>query len=294
MNFKKFFTLFFLILMIWIFSGNAYAGEKKAKWISYEFEIKYAPNQAVNDAISVGQIPLYLRTVDVHRDDPCLELSPLPSEAPFSKPMTAGSFSLNVKIWLFDTIGLGFRFLGSSAPYLEETISITDPLLKQNHTALLGVATYNYAQHYHNWKPAYVMYKIIGTKKEALDQKGIFLEVKTPTLNFKIGENTKLGIDLFGGYELKSGKIEIHAFNGWHRRGEFEEKDHYKLGEIKFDQFYWGASLGLIKEKYSIGIKLFTVKDLQKSRIFPVGKEFGLKFSNTPSRFGMGLYVSFH
>lgn len=295
-NIRKLFIVFSIVLIGLVLSGNSYAGEKKKfKWFSIEWEpIRIAFSPTINDAISINRIPLDFRTVPVHPEDPYLKLDPILDESPFFNSVKSDILNLmSVKMWFLSTVALGVGV--KTGPYFGKEAYISEyvPLGSPNEV-VFGVSAYNYAQHYNNWGPAYVMYQVSRSKELGRSKPFVFMEVKTPTIDFKIGKNGRLGVGLFAGYELTPDKGDICAANGWHRRGEFEQKDRYKLGEIKFNQVYAGLNLETDNKIHNcnMGIKLFVGKYLQKTKVFSIGEDFDLRFKDTPLVFGVGLYIS--
>jgi len=308
-NFRKLFAVFVLISIIWTFAGNVYAGEEKKgkfKWFFLEFEFfRFIPGRTTEDGISVNRIPEYFRAVPVHRDDPYFSLSPLPDKAPFINSIRSGSIKPSLKLWFLSTVAIGFILGEIDDLGFGETSNVHDgPPSDLPVGGAFGAASYDYAQHYNNWGPAYVMYEL-RREEESSNRLKYFVEAKTPDIDFKIEDSTKLCISLFGGYQPDFTKRHVDAINGWHRWGSFERKDYYRLGDIRFNQVYGGLNFGfrfsrnrfedLEQEDYmGFGIKVFVSKYLQRTNITDAGRDFDLKFGKIPLLFGIGLYLAIY
>jgi len=288
---RKIFTVFSIILMGLVLSGNSHAAEKKKFVpISYEVSLGFGMTRTINN-FTINKVPHEFRILSTHAEDPYLALDILPDSSPFFANTNMGGLNGSVKIWVFSVIGLGLRGWIENRPHIVEDEGISRMITDRRDEVYVGGAEVNYAEYYHNWKPAYIMYQIGGVQKDNdATLLGLFVEVKTPTIDFRISESKWLGIGLFAGYEpVPSRNISIYATSGWHRWGEFEEKIRCKIGEIKFDRVYGGLNLEVTGEKSGFGLSFSVIKNIQKTHI--LRDDFGLEFKDLPLTFGVGLYV---
>ena len=172
--------------------------------------------------IKINKIPLYLRTVPIHRDDPNAgEEIVLPGNVPVSNSMTS-SRVMTFKVWLFSTLGLGVGF--------HRTGFVRTFFLTQG---VFGEETFNYAPRYGpDWGAAYVHY-YFSTREEL--KISFLAELKTPSLILWSSDDRKdvfWKTNLFVGYQSQKNENSIVAKNGWDRWGSYEDKDSYDLCKV--------------------------------------------------------------
>ena len=290
----KFFTFFLLILVT--LSITAFGAEKKKfRLLTLEIEfLKVSNRSTVDNAGTINQVPLYLRTIPVHRNDPFFELKDLaPDNSPFLDSYSTSVSSSSIKVWLLSTIGFGKIFAYSdNGPYLTNgRSSIWSADQSDIVEGAVGSGKFNYAPYYSDtWGAAYIMYQLTTTEERG---PGLFVELKTPTVNFYLEEKTWISLGLFGGYQPFTYRIKYHGLTGWHRYSSFEMKDRYELGEVEYKQVYGGLDFKFTYDRFIVGMKFFLAKDLKEVQLTDCGNDFGMEFRDLPIVYGVGMYLGF-
>jgi len=284
--------------MAGFFSTNTFAEEKKNSWpwwISAEVEFMKMSSKQNTDAAFITKIPFSFRNIPIHPDDPSFTLKGMVAdESPFIIPLSTNIAVSSMKVWFFSTFGVGLVIEhGKNGPYLPLGSSdIGTYTSLQEDEVVFDVVKRNYMADYDvHWGPAYHMYRLSAVEKSGLP---FFVEVKTPVLPIVDTGDGIFSIGFYGGYQPKTSEISFYATNGYHRYGEFEPKDRYKLGEISFSQVYGGLNLVLVNPTWDWGLRFFAAKDLVKTSISSHGEDFGLELlDDVPMLYGFSIYVSY-
>ncbi|MBW2991354.1 hypothetical protein KY348_06670 [Candidatus Woesearchaeota archaeon] len=299
--FKKSICLFVLIvfLITVFFSANAFADEKKKSrlwWLTLDFEImRISSKRTLDFGAVITEVRESFRKMKIHPDDPSFTLKGIVAdESPFILPLSSNIATSSVKVWFLKTIAFGLVFSrGQNGPYLPDIPSAfgSYTALKEDEV-VFGVAKRNYMADYDvYWGPAYHMYRLSVVEEPSLSY---LVEVKTPILNLVKLDDGDLGIGFYAGYQPRTFGFSIHATKGWHRYGEFEPLDRYKLGEVSFSQRYYGLNLAFVSGSWDWGLKFFASKDRVESSISSHGEDFGLELlDDVPLLYGFSFYISF-
>jgi hypothetical protein len=257
--------------------------------------------------LAVRHVPLDMRTVPVHRDDPFISLDPLPDVSPFSREVRLSDdeilwHMIGVKVWFYSTIGFGIRLQ-----------PVSDDLVGDNFGKGLVGESYNYAPHYGpRWGAAYIAYKI-GIREESSvfpwllgnDFLSVSVEVKSPMVWFS-GDET-FGVSLVGSFRPLFRTVTVYAYNGWDRWGTFELNKSEELGtSYHYGEYSVGLEGGgdffesddeetVRVRTGGVRVRLALCGVLRETSVSGVGRAYGLQLLPLPlgveCGFGMVFYL---
>jgi hypothetical protein len=238
-----------------------------------------------NPQIEISKIPLYLRTVPIHRDDPDAgEEIVLSNNAPVFNDITSLRM-VTFKVWLFSTLGFGIGCYQNGFA----------GMITQGN---FGEEKFNYAPRYGpDWGAAYVHY-YFSTKEET--KMSFLVELKTPSLILWSSDKKDAfwRTNLFVGYQPQKSESFIVAKNGWDRWGSYEDKDSYDLGKVSTGGDFYGGVNFIFSEiedpEKSIGLRLSFMKKHVGYELTDTGREFQLSFPGGSSFlfYEVGFFIS--
>ncbi|MFH1162012.1 MAG: hypothetical protein V1696_01920 [Candidatus Jorgensenbacteria bacterium] len=234
-----------------------------------------------NPQIKINEIPLYLRTVPIHGDDPDAgEEIVLSNNAPVFYSMTSLRMA-TFKVWLFSTLGFG---VGCHRTGFSDAVFI---LNKE-----FGEEKFNYAPRYGpDWGAAYVHY-YFSTKEEL--KISFLAELKTPSLILWSSDDRKdefWKTNLFVGYQPQKSESFVVAKNGWDRWGSYEDKDSHDLGKVSTRGDFYGGINFIFSGRF--GLRLSFMKKHVGYELTDTGRDFQLSFPGGSSFlfYEVGLFL---
>lgn len=235
-----------------------------------------------NPQIKINEVPLYLRTVPIHKDDPDAgEEIILPGNVPILYSMTSLRL-MTLKVWLFSTLGFGIGCYQTGFARKIFTLTRED----------FGEEKFNYAPRYGpDWGAAYVHY-YFSTKEEI--KISFLAELKTPSLVLWSSDDRKdvfWKTNLFVGYQPQKNESFIIAKNGWDRWGSYEDKNSYDLGKISTRGDFYGGINFIFSGRF--GLRLSFMEKHVGSELTDTGRDFQLSFPGGSSFlfYEVGLFL---
>jgi hypothetical protein len=226
------------------------AEERENKFLYFGVEFFKADISKTESQVGVSNVPLEIRTVPSHPDDPYTPIAPLPDGTFEISPSFRILDYLRAKCMLWDIVGGGIRIAGSWADEEDHTGPVR--LFDTEH---FQGEYYNYAPHYSaSWGAAYVLYQTYYDVEVPVV--GFFVEAKTPATKIVEG----FAASLFGGYEPDVAKIHIRAMNGWDRWDSMQVRQEFDLGKVSVDRAYTGLEFSFPHEDgdaLELGFRLY-------------------------------------
>lgn len=259
-------------------------GWLKRNFPAFSFEVNFADiginkNNDGRVFAEIREIPLSIRTIHFHN----MEGNPLnnsrvivepPENLPIRQEVVdfTPTFSvLNLKLWLFSTVGFGISPSGPTTADSRRLDFVSFGEKGGNFKTWGG----------YNWN-GYYEFQI---RNESREKPNLIVEIKTPAIKIPITKQDFLAVSAFAGYKTRNRETALYAVQECYWWGAYQTK--YLLGAAKFNRMDYAGMNFLLgnsdREDFLYGFRALAGRNSAEYSITELGKACELNFGPKPS-----------